>query len=348
MATRNIKTWMAELPDEILLSLLSIPGTHNSAACYKALPSVRCQKVSVSTQLEHGIRFIDLRTSRSVIALCSHTLVIVHGSFPVSLRRRVLLDSVLNEIYQFLDTHSSETVVLSVKHEGPYSQDKYELAEILWNEYIVPNKDKWWVVNGKMPSLGEARGKIVLFRRFACHQSNVYGFPATSWPYNTTGNYSPTLAIQDMCDILTPSLIPAKADFIRRHLVLASTSSSESTLFVNFTTASNFWDYRCWPKRVAKAIYPDLVAGVENVTGRCGIVVMDFAESDGWSIVKKIVNKNQVNYFFRIVRVFVLVLVLVLCVLCVEIRPVLCVLCVLLIDPTLTVLVGLDATDFEI
>ena len=57
----DYKRWMKVLPDTLPLSGISIPGTHNSHTHYHALPSVRCQVLDVRTQLENGIRFLDVR-----------------------------------------------------------------------------------------------------------------------------------------------------------------------------------------------------------------------------------------------------------------------------------------------
>lgn len=58
--------WMSYLPETILLRDLIIPGAHvaNSHDLYQPrlmLPFSRCQKLSITRQLEAGIRFLDLR-----------------------------------------------------------------------------------------------------------------------------------------------------------------------------------------------------------------------------------------------------------------------------------------------
>lgn len=70
----ELSTWMSKLSSSLPLSSLSIPGTHNSHTCYRALPSVRCQIVSVKDQLESGIRFLDIRVQPSHATDPSSTL----------------------------------------------------------------------------------------------------------------------------------------------------------------------------------------------------------------------------------------------------------------------------------
>ena len=59
-SSAQLNKWMSKLPPHYPLSTLSIPGTHNSPTCHKALPSVRCQAVPVREQLDNGVRFLDI------------------------------------------------------------------------------------------------------------------------------------------------------------------------------------------------------------------------------------------------------------------------------------------------
>jgi 1-phosphatidylinositol phosphodiesterase len=56
----SLESWMSEIPDETLLSNITVPGTHDSCACSN-IPFVRTQYLSISKQLDAGIRFFDLR-----------------------------------------------------------------------------------------------------------------------------------------------------------------------------------------------------------------------------------------------------------------------------------------------
>ncbi|KAK9370164.1 PLC-like phosphodiesterase [Lipomyces kononenkoae] len=295
---QNLAEWMSALDDSIAISALSIPGTHNSAAHHLAFPSVRCQGASIKNQLDNGIRFLDLRLSKPYSSVCISTgnrLRVVHGAFPVALTHRVKLSQVLSVIFEFLSTHPRETIIVSLKNEGPFSWAPYELSTILWDGYIGPAKDKWFLEPG-MPHLGEARGKAILFRRFTCadNMRHTFGFPATAWRYNTTGQDTingQLLAVQDFCELPTPHAIKDKAVYIESHMIRASHMSS-STLFVNFTTGANFWNPCCWPKDVARAIRSGVNNALNKTKGRCGILIMDFPENDNWFIVRTVVARN--------------------------------------------------------
>ena len=57
--------WMADLPDETPVSLINIPGTHDSATYAARILQFRklskCQTWDISEQLQAGIRYLDLR-----------------------------------------------------------------------------------------------------------------------------------------------------------------------------------------------------------------------------------------------------------------------------------------------
>ena len=55
--------WMSLLPDDRLLSLLSVSGTHESCALYKYIFSydAKCQNLGLRSQLHTGVRCLDIR-----------------------------------------------------------------------------------------------------------------------------------------------------------------------------------------------------------------------------------------------------------------------------------------------
>ena len=86
--------WMHSLNDDVSLSQLSIPGTHNSGARYETWPGTsQCQDLSIDEQLEAGVRFLDIR--------CCHrnnTFRIYHGMED----QHLSFDDVLDTCISFL------------------------------------------------------------------------------------------------------------------------------------------------------------------------------------------------------------------------------------------------------
>ena len=193
-SSANLQAWMRELKDETPLSALSIPGTHNSPTCHRALPSVRCQAVSPKVQLENGVRFFDIRVQpESPQDLIHDGLFLVHSVFPIALSGSKYLRDLVNSIYNFLDQNPSETVLMSLKREGTGNSTDAQLSRILSNHY-AGDSNRWYTAP-HVPTLGEARRKIVLIRRFGLDESLKqewngagWGINAETWADNTPNN----------------------------------------------------------------------------------------------------------------------------------------------------------------
>jgi 1-phosphatidylinositol phosphodiesterase len=273
----NYTQWMSALPDALPLSSLSIPGTHNSHTKYRALPSVRCQVTDIKNQLDHGIRFLDIRL-QPVHATDASTkdLYLVHGAFPISLTGPKYFAPVLQTCLDFLIQHPRETVLISLKREGIGSATDEHLARLLDEHYIKPHAEKWYT-DTALPYLSEVRGKLVLVRRFhipspSPSPSSPMGLDATAWPHNTPHALFPpttlTFCLQDFCEITEPSIIAAKIQHCNDHLVRAAQCVHHipgintdiknpvppGPLFLNFLSGSNFWKRACWPESVAKMV----------------------------------------------------------------------------------------------
>lgn len=294
----NYKRWLGELNDDTRIGSLAIPGTHNSFACHTALPSVQCQGESVKDQLEHGVRFLDVRVGKHPLKSGdeANDLTVVHGKFPVRIPFPLKLADALDEVYQFLDDNNSETVILSIKQEGTgeWNNDQDEFGKLFWSNFVDAAKDKYYL-GLQLPTLGDARGKIILFRRFGVrddHGGN-YGFDAHLWKYNTTEDDRGPFCVQDFCEIQSADDIPKKVDYVKnlaRKAAEHNSTSSDNKLFVNFTSGSNFFDPACWPQPVAKAMAEHNLQ--DSFSKGSGIIVLDYTEEDNWKLTRELVDKN--------------------------------------------------------
>ena len=115
----DLSSWMNRFKDDTPLAALSIPGTHNSPAHHKALPSIRCQAASTSEQLQNGVRFFDIRVQvHPGDPDPRKRLVLVHSVFSVKLLGHNYLHNLLDEIFTFLRAHPSETILMSIKRDS--------------------------------------------------------------------------------------------------------------------------------------------------------------------------------------------------------------------------------------
>ncbi len=156
--------WMAKLPDEMLLSEIVIPGTHDSATQFVQLAFFsKCQALSIGEQLDAGFRYLDIRLG---IDNETGALQLMHGFTKCKtgvFSKTLLLNDVLDACYGFLDAHPTETVIFAVKQEhGNESVREFETRL----DAIIRQDESRWLLSDTLPALGQARGKLVLLRRY--------------------------------------------------------------------------------------------------------------------------------------------------------------------------------------
>ncbi len=184
--------WMAGIPDDALLSSVNIPATHDTGTAgvvEDLVPSVSitsCQNLYYDEQLNMGARSFDIRANATKDDASAADVKIVHGGELWQCQEKngsdLTLQSILNTSLGFLEKHKSETVILTVKPDaGSTIGLEHAVAE-----FIEKNKDKVHS-GGDIPSMKEARGKIIFLRRFNLtknYDSSVeraMGFNLTNW-----------------------------------------------------------------------------------------------------------------------------------------------------------------------
>lgn len=330
--TSAYSTWMSAFADETRLEQMNIPGTHDSAtwnytqAVQEALANVtagdgeityppevfRCQSASIAESLNAGVRFFDLR-----FALDPTGVKLVFWHSQALLSETSTVEDVVTAFYFWLDQHPSETVILSFQYEGSTTVNasfdatvQMMIFDILNStaaaQYIEQTHDA-------LPTLGEARGKALLLRRFDLDQlpddyeaalPGLHLSPS-AWTddskditltYNTAKNltayvedyYEP----DDLDDNSTAAAnIAAKLSATVAHLQKATTSVSNyaDSIFISFASAEHV-------ATVPVAVTPQIMAlGTQNASTplggvnqqllpvlkdldgqRMGVVVIDF------------------------------------------------------------------------
>ncbi|KAH0499170.1 hypothetical protein TgHK011_006381 [Trichoderma gracile] len=284
-SSAKLHAWMRQLDDAWPLPLLSIPGTHNSPTCHTALPSVRCQSVGIPEQLRNGVRFLDVRVS---VSPDTHALPLVHSVFPVALTGIKYFADMLADIYRFLDANPSETVLMSIKREGAGRGTDQHLSRYLKTSYVDARPDRWWT-EPRIPSLGQARGRIVVVRRFGLDDQVAreswggrgWGIDGQHWPDNCEDGTCDGghIRVQDFYDVTESKNIERKIDYSRGQLERAaerefhvvggdaaahhddneSAATTTLPIFLNFLSGSNFFNATCWPERIAAKVNPAIV-----------------------------------------------------------------------------------------
>eukprot|EP00923_Selenidium_pygospionis_P060771 GHVN01106779.1.p1 GENE.GHVN01106779.1~~GHVN01106779.1.p1 ORF type:complete len:439 (+),score=54.65 GHVN01106779.1:72-1319(+) len=156
--------WMSHIPDDRFLSRVTIPGTHNTmsfTADGLANHWVWCQAFDLWTQLDMGVRFLDIR--------CRHfegSMSVHHGKYYLGTG----LGGVYNTVHEWLKAHPTETVIMSLQHEMQESDKGEDWVQkfIDHMEENFMNKPLVWR-ECRVPKMGEVRGKITVIVNYPCY-----------------------------------------------------------------------------------------------------------------------------------------------------------------------------------
>ncbi|MER7013727.1 phosphatidylinositol-specific phospholipase C [Saccharopolyspora sp. NPDC000359] len=275
--------WMAGLPDDASLAQLSIPGTHQTLSLHGG-ELTRTQEDhgdsarTLAVQLRSGIRAIDIRVRRYDDRFTLH-----HGPF----YQNANFSDVLREAGDFLAAHPGEAVLLRLKAEctgevGSCADEGSQLdeAQILdWYRDNDPNGEYLLdPAGGAVPTLGEARRKIVLVALQGARGGLHEGRGVGQLTNDTWGE-----RVQDEYTVPTLFDIDDKWAKARDHLG-TTVSADPGELFLNFTSGSS-------PAAPPSAVACG-AAGFRGVNDhalehlsthdlpRTGVVMMDFPGAD--------------------------------------------------------------------
>lgn len=192
-ATRPIvdrSDWMSTLSENMLISEISLPGTHDSAAIngLTATPYAT-QNLSITAQLRAGIRALDVRLKVKRIDIDRFDFVTCHGVIGTSIGLNEFQSfvSLMNECKNFLISNATEVVIMFLKVDDwtdiPVGIDRNMAMRKL--QYILDDYPIARQVD--LPTLGSVRGRIYLFNRTEIGGNLGLGVPI-SWTGNTPGS----------------------------------------------------------------------------------------------------------------------------------------------------------------
>lgn len=265
----NLVNWMSDIPGSLLISQISIPGTHDSGT-YTAAPLsgvgfVKTQALSIADQLLAGCRFLDIRGR-----LIGNALALHHGEVYLHLN----FDDVLGFCQTFLQMNTTECVLMSLKEEHTRESDTITYEQAV-QDYIRKNPSMWYTAD-RLPTPDSVRGKIVLLRRFALDlDSAPLGIPLELGD-NTSGSslfypHPPeTLYYEDRYN---PDNLAQKKDAILKNIGLAQANTNPGNLYLTFTSC--YMTPLATPAGMASAINPWL-SGVISHHRNLGVLAVDF------------------------------------------------------------------------
>ena len=255
--------WMSRLPNDAMLSSLTIPGTHDSGALH-SISLAKCQSWSLAEQLQAGIRFFDLR-----LHVIKDKLRVYHGCIDMKME----CDEIMIIFKNFLTAHPTETIFMALKQEED-DEDSTKNMETLVNEYIAPYLNLIVTYPNRDMSVSEFRGKIVYFpileRSFRIKQFNIQN----EWE------------VPCCCYGMT-----MKKRFIKRQFNRAQ-NVFDGKIYLNYLSGSN-----CHAMRVPKGVAKQANWEVFKYTGRMGIVLADYPSED---LVDWLIERNFSNRLKRV------------------------------------------------
>ena len=295
------RNWMSKIADKTPVSQLTIPGTHDSATYnYSGVlsPYVVTQDLDLKTQLNYGVRFLDIRAR-----VIKNVLAIHHSSFFLNM----FLGDVLNACREFLNNNPSETIFMSVKKDHDDEDSTLSFEEAFLNRYYNSSeyKDLWYhtTIGQKFPTMGEVRGKIVLMSRSGLDSSLGIDFHIGD---NETGklNVNQYLTL-NYEDLYAPGS-KDKVEAVSSHLKAAQSElkTKNHALWVTFTSANEppYYPPLYYAETVPRGngmdvweegleINRKLMMGMnlQSSNSPMGIVPMDFPD---WKLIRFLVDTN--------------------------------------------------------
>jgi len=251
---------MRELDDMIPISLLAIPGTHDTCARSEAQGvKWKCQTLSIQEQLLGGIRYLDIR------------LILENGTFQVHHRtvpQNITFSDVQRTAFEFLTKYPSEVLYMRVKHEGGALNG----FESTFLDKVSPHFSLWFLEN-RIPILREVRGKVVLLQNF---EGGGLGIP---W----NGAH---MKLQDVWDLPNADAgILMKEQAIYNFSVLVHKMNNPDFLYLSHLSGSG----GPLPSTVAKNTNSYFLSQHLDANTPVGVVIADYPSS---LLIESIISAN--------------------------------------------------------
>ncbi|EIN08032.1 PLC-like phosphodiesterase [Punctularia strigosozonata HHB-11173 SS5] len=239
-------------------------------------PLAQCQslKTPLAVQLRSGIRVLDIRLS-----LVHDRLIAYHDIYP----QKATFQSILADVHDYFSDAAScrETVVMSIKQEDWRTTPARAFSAAVRREIEESEGGlAGWFLDDRIPSLGEIRGKIVMFSRFGGDGAEWegglegLGIHPSNWPdsekWGFTWNCKNTLVrTHDWYRIPSFLSIPEKVELATRILLPPANEPPTPCLNITYLSASSL--PLAMPPTIARGFgWPQWGLGIEGVNARVG------------------------------------------------------------------------------
>lgn len=319
--------WMKSLNDNIPMSEINIPGTHDAATGDDFMSSdkpmaeliARTQILNIGAQWAVGIRAFDLRPAVRTDSKGTQSLRIYHAEFAT----KATMDGVLDLLSDSLKSHPSECAVIIMRHESSPNRDEKPWASLM--DSCLRRHAKVLAQYKPGITLGDMRGKVLIISRddYARYPMGAY---ARGWCHTerleeeqqasiVSQSGQERLWVQDFYDTSAKDGIQVKIKAVSAMLNAAQkrkmSTDGNGIWVINHTSGyaltsdkyciepvSTTEGYLTNAEHTNKALMEMIL---QRKASRVGIVMMDFGGIDeynrhmvmGLTLTKKIIESNQ-------------------------------------------------------
>lgn len=146
------RDWMKNISDDVWLSEMALPGTHDSSTFNVDHVVYTTQAVNFKKQLDYGVRVFDIRIRHS-----NNKFELYHGPMFLNL----MFDAFLRDVDEFLRENPSEAVVFRMSKECNDTTDNTRSLEETFQFYLSDHPNLFKAVTGNT-KLGDIRGKLIM------------------------------------------------------------------------------------------------------------------------------------------------------------------------------------------
>ncbi|GLO63480.1 1-phosphatidylinositol phosphodiesterase [Vibrio sp. MACH09] len=271
----TIPNWLKNIRDDKYITELCIPGSHDTMTSMCEDVYYKTQSLSLSEQLNIGLRFFDFRITRNLVAAHREWISDITAT------------SMFDELVTFLDKNPSEFIIIRLQNANE-NKDDFDQYKVIIQEFIANYLDSIFTPKPNerntydWPSVGEARGKIIVIDS-SDPSLNISTINNVRWAYNWHDNDD--IILQDNWD--GPKLKNKIRDIEE---VLPPSNHNNKDLILNHISATN--GYLGNPVAYAELVNPIIEDRIEKIkdSSGVGILIYDFVYD---SVAAKTIDANE-------------------------------------------------------
>ena len=294
-------SWMTAIDDDTKIALLTIPATHD-AATSTCSAAGKCQALTISEQLEHGVRAFDLRPTMDN----NSTLGNIYHSI---LDTGVSMGNAMEYFDSFLKAHPGEGIIVIMRYEserqifGSIAEDNYKTAmkNFLWDSQIYLAR---MAAFNKSMTMKDLRGKILIISRNDLSPVSTFETAYTQWSHsNSVGEALQIYGTGGLGRIYVQDMYSAEkngnsseADFLAKKkelvcklldITVPFREHEQNNWVINYCSgyAGSSFASDSYAKNAAST-NPAALEHIKAHTGKgfTGIVMMDYAGTDTYEV----------------------------------------------------------------